>query len=479
MSPFSAEFESGSHEIGVLNTIDEVATPTQMASICDNAGLCTPSLLDRTKVAFGLSGPVETKDAAMRKELIPDTTVFTADKEMIVPIESVRPVYENAMSEAKGFGLTGTPSDDPQLVSKLQNDIADNIAKGNFGYRNDVEKAVINQEIFYRTMDSLYAQDYTEKLYTNAKNGLGGPANYQQLFEATNLNYLNDLIDGIKRNSPFPISSEEASTIVGSIRSTPGTSGNPVYRYPVSEVSTDQDPLVRSRAIFFWVQSLAEDPKEAKLLKPWFEQKTLVLPQTWDNFINSVKYPLGYTAIRFQDLFTPLGGTYIYENYLAYYARTQGECSGGELCLQLGFLVRPYSLPNSCINNGVNQTKLVRNSVVATDPGFYLVSPCFANLKVYKQGDTVYVEPKLCKNHELPAIPNYCFATAEAVNFYWSDEIASTILAFASAIPGAQPLIAGTFILDALRESAIRYPFTYEQPGTGPLLLGDSWTADC
>jgi hypothetical protein len=85
----------------------------------------------------------------------------------------------------------------------------------------------------------------------------------------------------------------------------------------------------------------------------------------------------------------------------------------------LGACVRQFELPESCVNKGINSIKLKRDSLVAKDPRFYLVSPCYAKLKIYVEGDTLYVEPYM----KIDDKKNYCYATAGLVNWYVGSEI--------------------------------------------------------
>jgi hypothetical protein len=164
---------------------------------------------------------------------------------------------------------------------------------------------------------------------------------------------------------------------------------------------------------------------------------------------------LGYAFLRVQDLYTPAGMTYL-DKMASSYTFTGTYCEDGEICLQMGYYVRKYPLPESCEEKGITQIKLKRDSIVSKDPRFYLVSPCFSHLDISKQGDTVYIEPKMCE--ELPqgfeGSPNYCYATAGTVNFYVGTE---TVSFFADCITTAvcaavtAPATAGFTVLDAIK----------------------------
>lgn len=162
----------------------------------------------------------------------------------------------------------------------------------------------------------------------------------------------------------------------------------------------------------------------------------------------------GYMILRIQDLYTPLGATY-WDRYFSYYgypsleAQKKGfcqtQCDDGKICVQLGACVRQFELPESCVNKGINSIKLKRDSLVAKDPRFYLVSPCYAKLKIYVNGDTLYVEPYM----KIDDKKNYCYATAGLVNWY----VGSEVTAYAARCLSASVCAAvsgGIGILDAV-----------------------------
>ena len=136
-----------------------------------------------------------------------------------------------------------------------------------------------------------------------------------------------------------------------------------------------------------------------------------------------------------------------------------------------------------CSQPGIDKIKLERTSTthVGDNPDFYLVSPCFAQVTVTKQADTIYLQPRLCKNHRFQDMPNYCFATANAVDFYVSSETSSFVTSILSAFappPADVVLLISTIGIDALRETIIQYPFTYQTPGVGDGLLGPDNSVD-
>jgi len=191
------------------------------------------------------------------------------------------------------------------------------------------------------------------------------------------------------------------------------------------------------------------------------------------------KYPVvGYTWLRFQDMYTIWGGTY-WDMQISPYHLSIGACAPESLCLTTGSVVgRTISRKlENCAERGYD-VRLDRDSIVATDPKFYLVSPCFSNLRIYRSGDTVYVKPTICQmnkvDEEFTEFPNYCYATAPLVNYYWGSEVAEfatesvvTVL----CIIGNAPLFgSGSFMctyagdlaamfFDIHRETAVNYPY--------------------
>jgi len=124
---------------------------------------------------------------------------------------------------------------------------------------------------------------------------------------------------------------------------------------------------------------------------------------------------LGYTLVRVQDLYTPLGATY-WDKQMSYqsFSYAGNRCDNDEICLQMGFFVRKYPLSQSCQDVGVKNIKLDRGTLVAPNPRFYLVSPCYSEVEVRREGDTIYVKPLMCPERGR----NYCFATAGLVDWY-------------------------------------------------------------
>jgi len=220
-----------------------------------------------------------------------------------------------------------------------------------------------------------------------------------------------------------------------------------------------------------YIQDLSKNKGEGELLKGLFERKILYVPEKYE----PLKYQATYAILRVQDIFTPLSVT----GAEKYFSPSSVNCESGDLCLKMGSAyVSNFTLENTpCFGKGVTEIKLKRDSMVVSDPRFYLVSPCFAVLDITKEGNTIYIEPKICKNRPkgYENLNNYCFATKDMVNFYVSDEAASLVVGF---IPGGGQAI--QFGLDTFREAIITYPYAYELPIVGDKLLGDSvWEGQC
>jgi len=177
------------------------------------------------------------------------------------------------------------------------------------------------------------------------------------------------------------------------------------------------------------------DKEEAKNLWNLLNGKRLRVKEDIEVFSRGM---FGYMFLRIQDLYTPLGATY-WDRYFSYYGYPslevqkkgfcQTQCEDGKVCVQLGACVREFDLPESCVNKGITSIKLKRDSIVAKDPRFYLVSPCYAKLKIYVDGDTIYVEPYM----KIDDKKNYCYATAGLVNWYVGSEIGAYAVRCVSA----------------------------------------------
>jgi len=195
----------------------------------------------------------------------------------------------------------------------------------------------------------------------------------------------------------------------------------------------------------------SKDKEEAKNLWNLLNGKRLRIKEDAEIFLRGT---FGYMILRIQDLYTPLGATY-WDRYFSYYGYPslevqkkgfcQTECEDGKICVQLGACIRAFELPESCVNKGITSIKLKRDSIVAKDPRFYLVSPCYASLKVYVDGDTIYVEPYM----KVEDKKNYCYATAGLVNWYVGSEVAAYAVRCVSASLCAIKT-AGVGVVDAI-----------------------------
>jgi ribosomal protein L29 len=245
-----------------------------------------------------------------------------------------------------------------------------------------------------------------------------------------------------------------------------------------------------------YLKEVPNDPKEAKYL---FQAYKGTRYQIVEGLKETLR-PYGYIWLRFQDMYTPIGATY-WDKQISYYTTTGTYCGEGYICLQKGYHVTRLPLPDSCKERGIKNIKLERGSVVAPNPRFYLVSPCFAKLHFYvkpEEPDTVYVKPMLCndetKPEEFKDVPNYCYATEGVVNFYTAFQVGSwfgdCIAALICATTGDITEIAKCLTLgispsdiptpcsilgnsvrmffDVTRESLISYPYI------SPAIMGNS-----
>ena len=196
---------------------------------------------------------------------------------------------------------------------------------------------------------------------------------------------------------------------------------------------------------------ISKDSKEAKDFWNLLNGKKLRLKEDIEVFSRGT---FGYMILRIQDLYTPLGATY-WDRYFSYYgypsleAQRKGfcqtQCEDGKICVQLGACVRQFDLPEGCVYKGINSIKLKRDSIVAKDPRFYLVSPCYAKLKMYVEGDTIYVEPYM----RVDGKKNYCYATAGLVNYWVASEVGAYVVECVSASLCALAC-SGCGVLDAI-----------------------------
>ncbi len=193
------------------------------------------------------------------------------------------------------------------------------------------------------------------------------------------------------------------------------------------------DDQTLAKALQDYLKDIPNNPKEAVYLH-YAKKGTRFL---FTEQLKEKLAPYGYIWLRFQDMYTIAGGTY-WDKQISYYTTTGTYCGKGEICLQEGYYVIRQPLPKSCKNKGITNIKLERNSLVASNPRFYLVSPCFANLYLYTSGDTLYIKPIICnqdsKPEEFKDVPNYCYATEGVVNYYVSMEAGSWFADCAVAI---------------------------------------------
>jgi len=183
--------------------------------------------------------------------------------------------------------------------------------------------------------------------------------------------------------------------------------------------------------------------------------------------------PIGYSALRAIDMYTPLGMTY-WDRYFSYYGYEgqktpegcQPNCEEDKICLQLGACVRQFDLPESCQKIGIRNVKLDRDSIVAADPRFYLVSPCYSKLQIYIDSSdaTIFIKPILDKQ-KLLSEAVYCYATEGYVNTYITTFITEHILDIAANFLGPIGPIVNWFVnigFDAIREGLMAWPYVYQ-----------------
>ncbi|MEM5821263.1 MAG: hypothetical protein QXP34_03005, partial [Candidatus Aenigmatarchaeota archaeon] len=212
------------------------------------------------------------------------------------------------------------------------------------------------------------------------------------------------------------------------------------------------------------------DKKEIERLYGLLAGKTLRIREDLAEFMT--ENPIGYASLRAIDLYTPLGASY-WDRYFSLYGYEgqklpqgcQTMCEEQKVCVQLGACVRQYDLPDSCKKIGIENIKLERNSIIASNPRFYLVSPCYSKLKIYINATeaTIYVKPEIDKSKL--SIPNYCFATEAYINTYVSsligEYVASAALLF---VPGIGPIL--SWILNIgmsfFRDGVFVWPVVYQ-----------------
>jgi len=208
------------------------------------------------------------------------------------------------------------------------------------------------------------------------------------------------------------------------------------------------------------------DKKEIERLYGLLRGKTLRLKEDIAEFMT--ENPIGYAALRVIDLYTPLGVSY-WDKVFSYYGYEgqklpqgcQPSCEEGKVCVQLGACVRQFDLPKSCQNLGIDGIKLDRPSIIAANPRFYLVSPCYAKLQIYvNQNDgNVYIKPLLDRTQQ----PNYCYASEGFINAYITSLISEYVINILTTIfTGPLASWAINIVFTLWRETTFIWPYVYQ-----------------
>jgi hypothetical protein len=242
-----------------------------------------------------------------------------------------------------------------------------------------------------------------------------------------------------------------------------------------------------------WIAA-QDNPKEYKYLYDLLSGEKVL--NVRKEFKELVEGTLGYTILRWQDMYSPLGAT-AWDLRMSPYHLSIGACAPGSLCLTTGSLVgRTMSTYlDKCAEKEI-EIRLKRPEVrvlgfeanIPANPNFYLVGPCFSQLKIWKEGNTVFVEPKICKNRpsEFKGLPNYCWATWGLVNYYVNMEAGSMLVdAITTAIsfffPPAE-IIGEVIVLgmDVARETMTSYPYVdkWVQPEEVCPALPGAWVCE-
>lgn len=187
--------------------------------------------------------------------------------------------------------------------------------------------------------------------------------------------------------------------------------------------------------------------------------KSLKLKENLEIFFN--RGVIGFAALTAIDLYSPIGIS-AWDKYISYYGYEGQElpygcqtiCEEGKICLHLGACVRNFDLPKSCKELGITEVKLKRDSIIASDPRFYLVSPCYANLEIFidREDATIYIKPHIDKE-KLKNTPNYCYANENFLHFYLTSYMAQYIIRCAASFicgGGTTLLSGGTLAADAI-----------------------------
>jgi len=194
----------------------------------------------------------------------------------------------------------------------------------------------------------------------------------------------------------------------------------------------DKTPQQVSHALREYAYYIAkgEDQKEIELFKNLLNGKEFSLREDLEVFFRSGA--IGYAILRVADIYTPLGATW-WDIYLSYYGYEgqrvpegcQTQCERGKICVQFGACFRQYELPESCKKLKIENIKIERDSIIAKNPRFYLVSPCYGEAHIYidQNERTIFVKVLLDRNKK----PNYCYAYKNYVDAYVLQEATEII----------------------------------------------------
>jgi methyl-accepting chemotaxis protein len=190
------------------------------------------------------------------------------------------------------------------------------------------------------------------------------------------------------------------------------------------------------RSYFFEIVE-KNDVKEIELFTNLLKGKELRIKEDLEVFFR--EGAIGYSVLRILDLYTPLGASY-WDKLLSYYgyegqkvpAGCQTSCEEGKICVQLGACFRQFDLPESCKKLGIESIKIERDSIVAKNPRFYLVSPCYGDAIIYIDSNekTIFVKVLLDPKKQ----PNYCYAYKDYVNAYIATEIGEVVARCAAGV---------------------------------------------
>ncbi|MEM0480582.1 MAG: hypothetical protein QXQ14_00100 [Candidatus Aenigmatarchaeota archaeon] len=277
------------------------------------------------------------------------------------------------------------------------------------------EKAFLHNKIIPNTVVKDFADEVINELIKKKNTDLELIAKiekYSGMSLDQIINKLNNLKDKMSHSFGIVV---EKDTKLANILDKLGPKANP------KEV---KDAL---REYFFEIFK-QEDKKEIEMFVNLLNGKQLRIKEDLQVFFR--RGAIGYSIFRYLDLNTPIGASY-WDKLLSYYGYEgqkmpygcQTECEEGKICSQLGACVRQFELPKSCQEIGIEEVRLKRDSWVAKDPRFYLVSPCYGKAQIYIEDNKIFVEVLLDKNKN----PNYCYAYENYVNAYIASESSETI----------------------------------------------------